>query len=795
MAYRLPLAQTRLYLAADARMFPPDAEPQGDVVWVLGQRRVLPLAPALETQLGLQVQYLALFPFFAEGQHAAWRIDVGEYAQPPEVRDFLPDYALLWARPFPWLEVEWEVWVPTGTTLAGRVRWRYIGSTPQELRWGWIGLLRPLREGHPFEPQTRKAITYLLGRTPAGPVVLYMTGGPRGVLSPFPALVFTHQLQPQEERTFTWVWTLTSDEEEGLTQARRWAAQPWEAHRARRQILNAQVPRVQLGQPPLDELLARGRQRGPHFLVRTPRSPRAYPVDRRHPEDNRLGTDFTEEVPTIPELWYWLTQYALPGVQDWVPPLVEGLLGVRNRHGHLDGRPAAWGAEGQYLAHPLVADIVWRIYQVWQDQAYLKRVLPILWEWLQSWFSERYDQDRDGWPEWEHLVQTGLPLLPAFSPWHPWSVGQDLNTVESPALLALLYRACIQLETLAREIHRQDIQEGVARYRAALNTWWQRILPPTGGLPAYQDRDTHQVYRGKRLWQARGPGVFPLAPALVLDPPARVVVHVLPRRARPRELQVLLQGRDPQGRNLQVLLEARHFRWIERRGLYTTEVVFAQLLQVEIRGAARGDRLQLHLADLTRKDVSLLAGLWAGLVSKAQARRWWRRYLGEDGDFARPGGWSLMPGRRVPPEGRAVVLWWNTLLLEGLTRTGLRKEAARWLLAWLNFQSRVLDQEGALFAVYDGETGRGLGRGDVIASLPPLGLVLELAGLRFLPGMRVRFLGPSTFAQPVTVEIWGSRIRRENQGTEVRFPWGETRHFPPDIQGTLSLRGGQLEEG
>ncbi len=793
--WQLPLAQARFYLAADARLPAPAQEPEGDVVWVLAQRQTLPLAPALETQLGLQVQYLALFPLFAEGPELPWRVDVGEYARPPQLIALLPDYAHLHARPFPWLEVEWEIWVPSGITVVGRVRWRHIGTTAQTLRWGWAGLLRPLREGAPFEPRTRKAITYLVGRTPVGRALLYMTGGPQGILSPYPALVLTHRLKPQENHTFTWVWTLAQDEEEGLTRARRWAAQPWEAHKARRDLMDAQLPRVLTGQPPLDYVLLRGRQRAPHFLVRTPKAGRPYPVVHRHPEDNRLHPEAPEDIPDFPELWYWVTQYGLPGVQDWVRPTVELLLGVRNRHGHLDGRPAAWGAEGQYLAHPLVVDLVWRIHQVWQDRNYLARVLPALGEWLQAWFSPQHDRDRDGWPEWEHLTQTGLPLLPAFSPWHPWSTGQDLNTVESPALLALLYRACDQVAELARAVGRQDLVHQAEQRREDLKALWDRHLGTGRHLPSYRDRDTHHTHRGRRLWHHRGEAEATFEPPLTLDPPTRVVLHVLPHAARPRELHIRLWGRDAQGRALHLDLQARHFRWVEARGLHTTASPFARLEGIHLRGLHRRDRVVLMTSDLTRKDLSLLAGLWAGLVSPKTARAWADRYL-EDArqGFLRPGGWSLMPGRRPPEEGHSVVLWWNTLLLEGLMRVGERERAARHLLRLLQFQSRMLDQEGAFFAVYHGETGRGLGRGDIMAGLPPLGLVLELAGMQFLPGMRVRFRQPSAFQQSITVHIWGSRVRREPKGTEVRFAWGETRRFPPDVRGVLSLRQGQMVE-
>ncbi len=790
----LPLSQMRVFLAADARFPHPAQEPEGDVVWMVHQRTTLPLAPALETLLGLQVQSLALFPLFGRGEEGPWLVDTGEYTHPPEIHAFLPDYVQLQARPFPELEVTWEMWVVSGVTVVGRVHWTWEGTTAQVFRWGWAGWLRPLREGAPFEPRTRGAITYLVGSTPVGHALLYMTGGPEGILGPYPALVLRHEAQPGERRTFTWVWTLDQEEEAGFTRARHWAAQPWEAHRARRLLLDAQMPRVRTGQARIDRTLARGRQAAPRYLVRSPRAERPYLVVHRRPEDPRLGSSTAEDVPTFPELWYWVTQYGLPGVQPWVLPLVEALVAVRNRHGEMDGRPALWGPQGQFLAHPLAVDLVWRIHQVWRDDAFLRRVFPALWDLLQAWFSPRHDRDGDGWPEWDHPAQVGLPLVPECSPWHAWSTGLDVRTVESPALLGFLYRACRQMADMARVLEREEAVATAEAWARNLQHLWQAHRG-TRLLPGHRDRDTHLSPKGRRLWQGRGEGRFSMEPPLTVDPPSRLVVHLFALTASRSQAQVRITGRDPQGRRVQAHFLPDGFRWYEGRGVATTEAVFQAVDEVELRGLKRRDRVVLRVANLTQKDISLFIPQWAGLVSPEEARRLIGRYLEANGAFWRPGGWSVMPGRHAPEEGKAVSLLWNVLVLEGLMRVEAWELAARMAFHLLEFQSRVLDQEGGFYATFHGETGQGLTAAETITGLPPLGTLLTLAGLQFLPGLRVRFLHPSPLTYPFTVHIWGAVLRRTPEETEVRFPWGERRRFPPDVRGVLSLKQGQLVEG
>ncbi len=788
--WRRPLSQSRVFLAADARIPAAGPASETDVVWTLHQRSALPRVPALETRLGLHVRSLVLFPVFAAGEKAPWVVDTGEYARPPELWACLPDYAHVYAQPFPWLEFHWETAVVDGRTLLSRVHWTYTGSAPQPLLWGWAGLLRPLQEGTTFEPQEGRVAAFLLGRTPLGYALLYMTGGPQGEVGPYPMLLLRYRLAPGEARAFAWVWTLDEDVEAGLTRARRWAARSWEALKAQRDLLDAHTPYVFTGRARVDWALGRGRQSASRFLVRTPLADRDYPVLRRLPEDPPATRANPDNLPTFPELWYWLTQYGIPAVQPWVPGLVEALLAVRNQKQEPDDRPALWGGQAQYLAHPLAIDLAARVYATWQDAAFLQRVFPHLWELLQAWFAPQHDRDRDLWPEWENPVQVGLPYLPEFTWWSRKSTGLDIHSVESPALLAFLYRACRQVASLARHLEREEEARTLENWAQTLHESWKHVWSSHRALAPYRDRDTHHTHGPRRVWQGRGAGSFPLEAPADLTPPARLVVHLFPHRGRPSQFSLYIHGRNPQGRTAQALLGPDRFHWAEGRGVATTEAVFARVERVVVEGLARQDRVVLRVADLTRRDLSLLTPLWAGLLTPTQADALIRRHLGDEGGFGRPGGWSVEPGSRASDQGKAVPLWWNGLLLEGLIQAGKTDLAVRRLLSLLEFQGSLLDREGLFFELYHGEMGLGLAPPETMTSLPPLGLVLRLGGIRFLPGLRMALEGPSAFPFPLTVDMWGARVVRRPSETEVRLPWGETLRLEAHATGLMDLRTG-----
>ncbi len=44
-----------------------------------------------------------------------------------------------------------------------------------------------------------------------------------------------------------------------------------------------------------------------------------------------------------------------------------------------------------------------------------------------AWFSPEHDRNRDGVPEWDHILQTGFEDNPLFDVWHPWSQGLDIS--------------------------------------------------------------------------------------------------------------------------------------------------------------------------------------------------------------------------------------------------------------------------------------------------------------------------------------------------------------------------------
>lgn len=780
------LGQQRLILAADARTV--SEPPTMDLVWVVHRRSTPPLAAALETNLGLQVQALAVFPLFAEAR-GPWLVDVGEHVHPPHVVEAFPDALTLALRPFLWLEVHWHIAVEAEGWVRGRLIARHLGAHAQTLRWGLAGWLRPLHRGTPFEVQERKDSAILVGETPWGMALVYLTGGPEGTYEPYPALVLETLLEPQQRVALSWVVAFGQDTEDTLIQARHLAAEPWEAIEARRRILDAQIPAIHTGHARADRVLEHGRRRAAHFVARTPEGG-MYLLLRREPETSWANTPPRADLPTYPEIWYALTQYALPGLAPWVPGYLERLLHITNPRGEPDGWPGLDRPQGRFLAHPLLVDALGRTALTWFHPDWLARLLPRLEAYLAAWFTPTHDADQDGWPEWEHALQMGWPgPFPATAP-DTDTVDLGLHVVESPSLLGFLFRAVHWLGHLARLLQRPETAAQAEVWAARLYDHWRHVWEPRAALARYRDRDTHLSHPARLLWRGRGSGTAVLE--RVFPRPLRPVVHVfLGRDGLPRSFTVVLQGRDAYGRAVAETFGPARFRHEGGRMVAVAEHAFAALKAVRVEGLPRRARIQVRALDLRRPDLSLFVPLWAGLADPETARRMAERHLAERSAFWAPGGWSWYPATTDKTGARPVALWWNTLLIEGLTRAGLHSLAVSRLTSLLAFLGDRYERDSATAALYHGETGQPYTPTDTLAGLPPLGLVLVLAGIWPLPNLRLALLGPSRLTFPLTLRLAHATVVRVAERTEVRYPWGTRKVFHAET-GVLDLRQGDL---
>lgn len=772
--------QDRVVLAADARLGP--LSYVEDTIWALTLRES-PTTVVLETTYGLRARHMYLFPlFFTDPERRQVRgLSVEE--SPIRLTALAPNYAAVAFQPHATVQGRLEWYIPDGRTAMARLSLRHQGDEPLTLHLGWVADLSPGEEGRPMEPWQGHAVTLLSGETQGLPLLVFLTGGPEGLYSPYPALALPLDLAPGQERRLTLVHLAGHEAEAGLEVARRLAAQPWEAHIARLRLLDEAWPRVQ----PADEAQAWALAFARQSAARLLHGPfgaeeRRFALRAREPDQgyspNGRGTDHPPAWSglTVPEVWYLSSAFLLPHAPDLAAELLQGFLARQRLDGWIDAAPGPAGQQAHVLASPLLVDLAGRIYAARPDPAFAAQVFEPLWRFLQVWFAPEQDADGDGLPEWHHPAQVGLESLPEFSPWHPWSTGADLATVEDPALWALLYRACRVLESLAPPAQRAAAQKPLRAWARRLKKAVQRAWDPRRAHPLRRDRDTHLSPPGQRLGRRRGPGAVPLRPCRKGVPPLRPVILVY--TDTPLRAAVHLQGRDAQGRPLGEDLTTPP-TWYEGRMVFNAAHAYGCLERVFVEGIPASARVEVRTPDLTRTDLTLLLPFWAGMLTPAQEQQVVRRLQSPRG-YQRPYGLPLVPTQRPKaPDWEAVHMLWNLFALEGAERAGARVLAADLLTRLWLAAGTTLQREGHLREAYHARSGAGLGQRNVLLGLPPLTPALRLAGVAALTPKAVEVEAASAFARPVTLLWRGVRLTVTPQGGTVRFPHGATAPLPP----------------
>jgi hypothetical protein len=772
-----------LTLAADFRLCQPDY--LNDHIWELEPGSGDPPALSLRTTYGLRARSMRIFPrFTANGMTVT---APASFAAPPRLRRFYPNFLLLNFSPFTGVEVLAEYWIPASQTIAGRLTFMNHTNQPSEMGLELCGLLVPI-EGQSLAQVQIQSANVLAGRTSDLAPVIFLTGGPLHGPGPYPSLTLDLHLDSGASHQLTWAQAALGDPQASFELARRTAARPWEAERARIELVNAaQTVEVQTGDPDWDAAFSLSQKTAfSLFFPGNERLPNPSFVLARQPDHGhsmcRDGSDY-------PNLWsgqspleaYYLASL-LPGATDLAEGLVRNFLSTQGENGFVDCRPGLAGQRGRWLSPPFLASLAWHAYQATENEAFLADVFPPLLAFFQAWFAPAHDRDGDGLPEWDHPLQTGFEDNPAFDLWHAWAQGVDIATVESPALAASLYRECRSLIQMAEKLGHADELEQLQFQAETLRIQTEECWSSRAAMYHYRDRDTHRSPAGKRLAQRRGTGKIKLKRSYTVPVRLLIRVHLYLHKCRQtgdkafRRLEVTIKGQNAGGAHAEQI-KRQEVQWNMENAALTSREVYTQLNDIEITGLEPRDQVTIATIDYTQEDQTLFLPLWAGIPEGRHASSLIQRGLMDTDRFYHPFGVSACAS--VPcPQAEAICLSvqmpWQQLIGEGLLAYGYQAEAAQLIARLMNAVILNLKQQHAFYRAYHAQRGVGIGERNALAGLAPLGLFLQTLGVQFLAGGRLRLSGKNPFPWPVTVKYKGLSVTRRSDQSEVAFPDGRT---------------------
>ncbi len=771
-----------LTLAADSRLSISDY--LNDHIWELVLGGGEPAALSLCTTFGLRAKMMRLFLRFSEGKKSV--SDPYVFALPPTIRRFYPNFITIEYSPLPSIDVSTEYWVPQSNAISGRVNVANRSNATRKIRLEVCALLTPI-DGQGMTSTQMQLVNVLAGQTGGLFPVLFLTGGPAHGSGPHPSLFLDLELGPGATRQLTWTQAAADTLQASFDLARQTAARPWEAERARLELLNAsQTIDIHTGDKDWDAAFAFSQSAGfglffpPNILSRSEAERTNLPnpslVSARGPDNGYSPKGDGMDYPAswngqTPLESYYLAE-VLPASQA-AQDLLRNFLAIQTENGSIDGKLGLAGQRGRYLAAPLLSSLAWKLYEKSEDKEFLNEVYPRLLKFFWSWLSPEYDEDGDGLPQWKHILQTGFEDNPLFDAWHEWSLGIDITQVHSPALEAMLYHEAACLIKMAEQLDQPDsltlLHEQAAQLRKSIESTWQ----PRTGLYHYRDRATGLSLAGKVLIRQKGAGI--VTPKLKFEGPIRLLIEMQTQSPAAKRPQIRIH--EFASKPADEVIESGDYQWRNGGAIYTTKKVYSKLAKVSVRGLSNEDTIIISTLDFTTEDHTLFTPLWAGVPDQQRAQTIIGRALLDANRFQRPFGVPACPPLTSPEAesvSQAVHLPWNLLICEGLLKYGFRTDAARIVVHIMTAIIQNLKQNRAFYARYHAEKGTGIGERNALSGLAPVGLFMKVLGVEILSTTRVKLEGENPFPWDVTIQYKGLKVIRGQKKTEVVFANGKS---------------------
>jgi hypothetical protein len=764
-----------LTLAADARLNSTDYF--DDHIWELRIGGGDPSAVALHTTFGLRARSLRLFPIFDEEDQTVSAPE--NFARPPVLLQYYPNYLSLNFSPLPDIDVEIEYWVPLSKAVAGRLQFFNNGRLPRKIKLSWVAQLTP-NDGERMSPAEIENAPLLSGQTSNLAPVVFLTGGPQAVSSPFPALCFELDLPIGSSHRLTWSQSALSKAEDSFELARSIAARNWEAETTHIEMLNTSQVEIITGEADWD-IAFKLTQKLAHTLLlsATENLPADSFVLTRQPDQGYSirgdGSDYNH-------LWngqsplesYYLTSIILSSAPEQAQGLLRNFLAVQTDSGFIDWKPGLAGQRSGLLATPILSTLAWRIYQSTEDKTFITDIFDQLTSFVQTWFNPEHDQDGDGIPEWDHPLQTDFEDHPIFSRWHEWSRGVEISTAESPALCAFLYRECCSIIRMAELLNRTDVipifQLHADQLSDAVHSSWSQ----EDFSYLYRDRDSHSnpqdVFIGERL----GEGIIKVQQEY--EHPLRLQFSITTSGDTTPHPNIFIYGQSASGQGRVEHILDNEFKWYMGNGIYTGQRVYSSIDRLEVKGLNEKDRLSIHGIGFHYQDHSNLLPLWAGLPDAERAKSLIKHTITSPDLFWGNFGIPACPQPHFDVDlsvCKSVHLPWNIMIGEGLLTYNYRSEAADLVSRLMDAIVQSLRQNGVFYRFYHADSGEGIGERNALSGLAPLGLFLDTLGVRLISNKRVFLTGFNPFPWPVTVKYRGMTLLRQKDRSSVTFPNGQ----------------------
>jgi hypothetical protein len=242
-------------------------------------------------------------------------------------------------------------------------------------------------------------------------------------------------------------------------------------------------------------------------------------------------------------------------------------------------------------------------------------------------------------------------------------------------------------------------------------------------------------------------------------------------------VQIFIHGTGPSGGHRVERISGSRVHWYSGSGSATSERIYSHIEQVEIQGLETNEEIVIQNVCHSWVDQTLLLPIWAGIPDQERARALVKNTLTNPRMFWRPYGLRACASQPQYEDEMLICqrsyLPYDLLIAKGLLTYGYRARATELITRIMKSIILNLKKENSFYSHYDTETGRGLGECNALSGLAPVGLFLEVLGVRILSPRRVVLEGFNHFPWPVTIKYQGLTILRQKKKSMIIFPDGQ----------------------
>ncbi len=602
-------------LAADVRFSRPSIT--DDQVWSLTVESGKPIT--ISTTFGLRARRMLIFPEFSSNDRST--SNPADFYKFPQVNFRSTNFTEILFTPFLSLDAQLKIWVPLSQVITGQFTLTNTSNVSRQLQMDWLVQLDPLPGGQTMSSARMGMNTVLRGKTSNLCPLFYLTGGPEESSSVYPGLSIKMLLTPGATRQVTWVMASQASEDASFNLARHYSSHQLDVEQFKIEMVDRHEKIfIESPQHNLAESLNQSQNQAYQLIMPAVQQIKFSTfILRRDPD---LGFHPGEEVleinpewcgQTIPDTWL-MAQNLLPGRPNAVREFIQNILDAQEDNGWIDFQISTNHKFTGHLALPMLASLVCEVFFSNEDVHWLEGIYPRLVHFYQNWFS-RHSLCHQ---ELTHPVQIRFLNPDAFELDQVAHLWIKHKVSESPFLLSLLYRECkslLQIEKWLKsnlfQVWLEDTQRNITR---KIEELWDEDT----GFYQYQDCISGANYSENILCEFKQGGKH--KPTRKITTPGRLFIRLQTKTRTSPDFCCRLKGMGNEG-EIETALSHQSFEWIGTTGIGVTTQSFSTLDAIEIVNWKKGDEGQIGQVDLSRRDITSLLPLWAGIPSPRQAEK------------------------------------------------------------------------------------------------------------------------------------------------------------------------------